>query len=381
MAQNISQIFGDGSNGELSVASPSLDMPVDSAAVGTSGSKSLTATNVSFAADQLILIIQMRGANAGNWEINKIASYVAGTITTTNPLTNTYVSSGDDRAQVIVIKQYSKATLISTLTGKDWNGVTGGVIVHACLGKYLIDAGGSLILSGGNSGGSGFSGATTGGFRGGDGGQNFSTYFQGEGTTGAQTRSNSANGNGGGGGGNGGTGAGTQGGGGGGGGNAAAGDAGTGNASSPGAAGALFGLANLTVIVPGGGGGGASASNGQASNGGAAGGGIVMIFADEFDSTNGAVTVNGGSCVGDNQGVGGGAGAGGSVFIKARTATLGTNKITATGGTSTLTDFPGGDGSDGRVRVEACSITGDSSPASSKEEGGLDWCSSGAQIF
>jgi hypothetical protein len=55
---------------------------IDSACTGTSAATSLTATNVSFAQGQVILIHQTQGTGAGTWMRNTIQGYTAGTITT-----------------------------------------------------------------------------------------------------------------------------------------------------------------------------------------------------------------------------------------------------------------------------------------------------------
>src|SRR5438045_1091315 len=118
MTQLIAPVFGNSSDGTLSVSGSTTDAPIDSACTGTSGTTSLTATNASFAASQRVLIHQTRGTGVGNWELNTIASYVAGTITTVSPLANTYASG----AQVLVVKQHSGVTISGTLTAKAWTG-------------------------------------------------------------------------------------------------------------------------------------------------------------------------------------------------------------------------------------------------------------------
>ena len=95
--------FGDGLDGDLTISSNTTEAPIDSSCSGTAGSYSLTATNASFAAGQLILIHKSRGnttVTAGEYELNKISAYVAGTITLKYALKNSYNDSGADQSQV-----------------------------------------------------------------------------------------------------------------------------------------------------------------------------------------------------------------------------------------------------------------------------------------
>ena len=95
----LSGIFGDGSDGALTISTNTTDAPIDSACTGTIGSTTLTATNASFAAGQRILIHQTRGTSAGQWMANKITAYVAGTITLESPLNASYTVGGGDPAR------------------------------------------------------------------------------------------------------------------------------------------------------------------------------------------------------------------------------------------------------------------------------------------
>src|SRR3972149_431735 len=108
----VSAVFGDGSDGALTISSNTTQAPVDSACTGTAAAYALTATNASFATGDKILIHQSRGTGAGKWERNEIASYTAGTITCANQLINTYVSG----AQVIVLKEYTNVTINTGIT-------------------------------------------------------------------------------------------------------------------------------------------------------------------------------------------------------------------------------------------------------------------------
>lgn len=312
--------FGTGSDGAYA-PSTGTDAPIDSACTGTINTTSLSATNASFATGQLILIHQSRGTGAGQWELNKISSYVAGTITLAYSLVFGYVSG----AQVLVMPQYSSGNIAGgvTLTGKAWNGTVGGIYAKFCNGTFTVT--GTLTASGI-------------GFVGGIGTNNSNIFgYTGEGTTGASVaNSSSANGNGGAGGK-----AGAGGGNPGGGGN---GTAGTGTSGTSGNAG-------LTLMTFGGGGGGYGMDNPTGETG-QSGAGIVLIIAKTTTITG---SISG---LGTNALTNSAAGAGGSVLLKGQAITLGPSLVTATGGT-------GGRGTGGVGRIHAdysSTLTGTTNP-------------------
>lgn len=343
--------FGNGSDGDYSSVGNATDAPVDSSCSGNAASTSLSATNASFAANKPVLIIQMRGTGAGNWELNQIASYVAGTITLKKPLQNTYTDSGNSQAQVIQLKQYNNFTQNSghTLTAKAWDGNVGGII--AFLAKGTVTITGNLISTGkGFIGGSGTVGASA-------------DYAgkQGEGTSGAGTNAQPANGNGAGGGAV--SGGGTKAGG-GGGGNGAAGSAGQTTSFAGGAAGAAAGNAGLTSMVMGGGGGQGAYWGGNGGGDAGEGGGIIFIIAKDISISGTIVTSGTNGAVGASGRGGSGGGAGGSVLVKAMTATLGTTKITAAAGSGgTGVESNGGNGAVGRIHLDyKTSYSGSTTP-------------------
>lgn len=362
--------FGTGEDGDGVLTG--THAPIDASCSGTAAGTSLSATNASFAAGQLILIHQTRGANAGRWEFNKIASYVAGTITTLLPLSFTYVDSGNDQAQVIVVPQYRGLTMSGTFTQKAWNGDVGGISAFmvsgvATLSEQII-AKQKGFLHGRTSEGS-------------DG-------EAGEGTAGARLVQRVRNGSGGGGGVRGPNGGQVEGGHAAGGGNADdAGNASGKNTAPAGEGGAEAGSDDLVLMVPGGGGGagGDDFSGGSVGGDGGDGGGVLLIFAAKIVVTA-AIDLDGGDGVGNNNGAGCGAGgAGGSLFLKAIEAIIGTNLITARGGIGgTSTGAFNGkatDGSPGRIRIEACKITGTSIPSANESKGGHPFCGSANQIL
>lgn len=331
--------FGSGSDGTLSISSDTTDAPIDSACTGTATQTSLTATNVSFAAGQLILIHQTRGTGVGNWELNKIQSYTAGTITLTDGLINTYETG----AQVLVLKQYTTVTVDSakTLTAKAWNGTVGGII--AFLAKTSTTITGTISVAGK-------------GYVGGSAAANGQGY-SGEGTVGASVQQQSANGNGGGGG------AADNAQGGGGGGHSTAGSAGTRqNGGSGGAGGGTGGLASLITAIPGGGGG---QGRGSTMGLGGAGGGFLLIISKAITVT-GSVNIKGVIGWQGVDGGDGGSGGGGSALFKGETIVLGTNLVDASGAAGSTTNpwgANGGAGGTGRIHADySVSISGTTTP-------------------
>lgn len=358
---------GNGSDGVLNIAT-STQSPIDSACLGSIGDYTISATNPSFAEGQIVLIIQMRGVGAGNWQINKIVGYVAGTVTLAYPLEFDFIAL----SQIIVLPQYSAVNVTGTFSAKAWDGAVGGVLTYLCNG--LTNVTGSISANGK-------------GFRGGSaviGGQAWS----GEGTGGPSILQRTENGTGGGGGqGD----SGNRGPGGGGGGYATAGVTGDpSNGNLGGVGGTTYGNEALTTLMLGGGGGGGARGLGVLGTPGSGsnGGGIVLAFSKEFyiDPSTGSITADGLAGVnasGAEQSGGGGGGSGGSVFLKGQILSLGTNRVTANGGAGGigLGSVDGGAGGTGRVRTEGCRITGTSnSPTPSKVEGGFNFCGSLASI-
>lgn len=394
-------------------------------ASATAGATSITlgaaqgAANAIVAGD-LLLVIQMQDAtidttntatygaatinNSGRYEFVRAANNVAltgGTLTLVGgsgsglsyAYTNAvYGTSGQRRFQVIRVPQYADLTLGGMVSGADWNGTSGGVVV--------LDVAGTLNLNGGS-----ISAASL-GFRGGGGRQlsggsgvntdyrtpatNAANASKGEGIAGTPRYLNHNNAlldtgvegyfrgsygrgapaNGGGGGTDGAPLTNDQNTGGGGGAGYGAGGLGghawcptqpTGCPQTGGLGGrALTGLGVDRLIM--GGGGGAGTSNdgtgtpaaGFASSG-VDGGGIVIVRADKLRGT-GTINVSGANANNsvNNDGNGGG-GAGGSVLISALDATSASLTVNASGGnggTNTgggAAHGPGGGGGGGFV--------------------------------
>lgn len=361
--------FGSGSDGDLTIAADATDATANTTLTGTTGGTAATAgSGTGFAAGYYVLIHQTQGTGHGNWELNVISSIGAGTNwTMLHTLCNSYVSG----AQVFLIKQYDHVTINSTktLTGQSWNGTKGGILV--LMAKTSITVTGNIYLKGvggslGGGGNSTVSGATGGGFRGGDlvPGQS----KQGESGVGTGSASTSANGSGGGGA------AGTNGSNSGGGGNAGhAGSgangrtAGTGTGGTGGGTSGNAGLTSMELGSGGGGGQGASNSDNNGGRSGSSGGGIVVLISPTITVT-GSISVNGGSDAGEAF-YEGGAGSGGSILFKGQTITLGTTLCTASGGTSF-----GLNAGAGRIHADyKTSISGTTTPTlDSRSDSSLD---------
>lgn len=343
--KGISNFFGDGSDGALSIAADTTEAPIDSACSGLIDEYYLTATNASFSAGKKIMIHQTQGTGAGNVQYTTIASYTAGTITTTDKLNATYITG----AQVRVMPQYTNVTVASgkTYTAKAWNGTVGGIIAFYANGTTTITGTISAKSKGFRSGGSRDIG----------GGQPATYATVGENYTGTKPSNQT-----------------TQVGGGGGAGlypddiNSGGGGGGYGtegtrppNVKISGWAygGSTYGTTDLTSIFFGGGGGGFTYASTLPIDG-TPGGGAILIFSNAIVIT-GSIDC-GANSVSANQ-TSGGCGAGGSILLKANTATLGTNLVTANGGINTTNGNPGGNGGAGRIAIDyATSYTGTTTP-------------------
>ena len=361
------EMFGDGRDGALTISANTTDSPIDSTCSGASGTYTLSASNAGFAPGQAILIHQTRGVNSGNWMINKITAYSAGTITLSEPLNATY-SSG---AQVLVLKQYTNVIVNSgvTWTAKPWNGATGGILAYIANGTTTVT--GVINLSGK-------------GFRGGQSpsGGNRLNGYNGEGlsgTYGSQPTAAFTNYGtvGGGGAYNNGADAGSGGGGGGYATNGSNGVMGhSSNGSGPGAGGYIAGGTDLTTMTFGGGGGsGSTAYNSTIGGGGGSGGSVLFISTANLIVTGG---ISSGGAPGGNGGSGysggGGGGAGGSILIRTQTANISANKVTALGGSGGnggdgVFNMMGGSGGSGRIHIDYCeSLSGNSNPVASSHK-------------
>ncbi len=316
-------------------------------AVVTAGQSTITvASTTGFAAGDEVLLIQMAGTGAGNYETHTILTVDSSTVLRFNDLIkNTYQSTN---AQVARIPQFTNFTINSGVTFTPvaaWNGTIGGVFFFRASGTVTINStavldmnglgfsGGSTQSSAGSAGGAGSTACgscgnggvggngTAGNSGNGPGGGGGGGATNTRGTATACTSSSTAPGGGGGGSGGGGAGgahatvtAGTAGttGGTGGADGATGGGGGTGGAA--GAAGSTQGNSALSVIFAGSGGGG-GASGGGGSGGAAAGAGTSSLTA----------------AAGGTGGTGGAGGTGGGIIIVAAKTLTNSGTIQANG--------------------------------------------------
>jgi hypothetical protein len=338
-------MFGDGRDGVMP-SSGNLDYAqgfgVGVVTSGSAGATNLTVTDAYGVArvnpGDVVLIHQTQGSDAGCWELNKaISDFGSGTATyqLTTPLKCNYNTSGNNRAQILRVPQYSTCSITGTITPLGaWNGSWGGIFSLMCNGTMSIT--GSLYASGW-------------GFRGGPQ-VNDTTYarVQGEGYIGLGGRSQAANGNGGGGGH--GEFAVQQWTGGAGGGNGTPGSNAYGRGTSPMSFGGnVAGNSELTNVMFGGGGGGYTQLDGGN------GGGLILLFAKTLNIGN-SVLSNGTSGIQHGGGsTGSGGGAGGSILLKGDNVGI-TGIINALGGAAGGSGYgtPAGAGGGGRIRIEYC---------------------------
>jgi YD repeat-containing protein len=366
--------FGDGRDGDLTIAANTTEIPIDSSVTATAGNNTATVgSGLAFAKNQIVLFHQTRGTNAGLWEFARVQSYNGTTLTLTTSLANSYSSASANRAQVRVVRQYRNVTVNSgvTWTAKSWNGTTGGVLAFLASGNVNISG---IIFANGKTGSTANDNAAGGygiGYYGGIGRGGSGQQAQaGEGIPGGAVAKSSANGNGGGGGrGPGGT-TPNAGGSGGGGGDGTAGASGTiaGNGGTPGAGGTSAGNAGLTVMVFGGGGGGGGNNVYESSGTGGGGGGAGIVFLNgKSINVTGAIRSNGGS--GGNGWRSGGGGAGGSILIKGEDVVLGSSLVTALAGSGGTMGTKGGNGAVGRIVIQyENSLTGSTNPLASSTQ-------------
>lgn len=328
-------------------------------ATGTAGTSSVT-TSLPVAVGDMVMLHQTIYSGAGNWEVVTVAGVGAGSFTSGKPLAHSYTSG----AQAVLIPQYTSGPLGNSVTSREWNGSTGGIVAIAVNGDITIT--GRVAADGASTGNQ--YGAVGGGFRGGNGaawGGGTAWAQQGESITGPGGLGDAANATGGGGGKQWGAPQNVTGGG---GGHASGGTSGAsdGGGGSGGYGGGTSGTSDLSVMTFGGGGGGGIKEGGYVGAGAGAGGGVVLILARNL-TVSGSVSAHGGNGASSGGLVApaGGGGAGGSVFISAGTVSLGVGLVGAVGGNGGQSCCNrGGNGGVGRIRVEYCeSQSGTSNPA------------------
>ena len=145
------------------------------------------------------------------------------------------------------------------------------------------------------------------------------------------------------------------------------GDSWTGGSATPPYAGSTYGDATLATMFYGSGGGGVwnggTDTPGENPGPGGDGGGIILIGADTITAAGAeAITSFGGTTIHWASGTwtyGAGGGAGGTIWLQADTLTLGSGAVDASGGFGEATHIRhGGDGGEGRVRIDCVTCNG-----------------------
>lgn len=357
---------GNGYAGDLSISSGTTTDNATESAITLNTPSGTASTTVSssagFAVGGYVMLIQMVGTGAGNYEFQRVRSISGNQIFFASTTANTYQSSG---AQVIKVSEYRNVTMTGgTWTAGSWNGTTGGVLVAFVTNNLLVTGGSITMSNAGFAGGAGFNQG---------GGQLISD--QGNSSSGTGGFSRSANGSGGGGGQRGNC-AGVCNGGGGGGGYSSSGGVGQDgidNNTNSGLGGNTQGVANLSTMFlgAGGGGGNCGTANCGAGNGGTGAGIIYILAASTTISGTASVVANSGQGgQGDitNGGACGGSGAAGTIRLPTRLGlALGSSLVTASGagGNSTgCSGRNGGAGSNGRIAtVSQATVSGTASPS------------------
>ncbi|MCB9760225.1 MAG: putative metal-binding motif-containing protein [Alphaproteobacteria bacterium] len=333
----------------------------------TAGDSTLTVDDASFlVSGDEVLVLSQQGTDAGLYETLFVASVSGNTLDIEPDLRSTY-----DSASVVLVQRIPHYTTVDvqsggTLSADGWAGAGGGVVAFRAQDAVVID--GAVTAAGA-------------GFLGGAGVvSNSSDPDQGESYGGPGSAGvTSANGGGGG--------AyprrGDNGDSGGGGGYGVAGSPGTnygGSAVTSG--GNTYGDAELAAWFVGSGGGGGSPDtegDGSPSNNitgdGGDGGGLIAIWSGTSIAVNGTITADGddGEDASANEGEigGGGAGSGGQILLAAPTVSL-IGTVSAVGGLGGLSDWHdtapygsaiGGDGGDGRIRLDYDTLNGVSWPS------------------
>ncbi len=143
--------LGDGRDGALTASALVRIDQTRTACTGTAGATQLSVASITgFSVGDIVLIMQMRGPGAGQWEEHTVAALGGTTLTLGTPLRYGYSNTGVARAVALRVPQYTNVTVNSggTLTASAWDGTSGGVLAFRASGTVLIQQGGSIDVSG-----------------------------------------------------------------------------------------------------------------------------------------------------------------------------------------------------------------------------------------
>jgi hypothetical protein len=370
-------VFGDGSDGDLTVSSGQTkyvdNVRTQMTSTANAGQKNVSVASTSgFPVGDEVLVIQMQGTGAGNYEFGTIASIGSGGLTLQDDLQHTYTVGGNSKAQVLRVPHYCNVTVQGVLTAHGWNGTTGGIVAFRAEESLNVLGGGQITVK-------------SLGYR---GGNHSSTQQvqgeQGESSLGLGTRQVSVylpadpdNRNGAGGGGGAGDDAtpDLDAGGGGGGGHGSNGENGYRDYTRyNGQGGQAIGDPGLSQMYFGGGGGsGGNDNNDTQSGDGGRGGGIIIAYGRAITVT-GQIIADGANGGNSNSASGsGGGGAGGTIWLIGKDIDVGTNRVLAQGGQGGDTGDSwraghGGNGGFGRIRIEYSTLSGTTDPSASTRQ-------------
>jgi hypothetical protein len=142
---------GRGLDGALSVAS-GVTTTINTVRTPVSGAAGTTLLSLGsaagFSVGRLVLVHQSQGTGAGAYEIRQIRSLSGTTATIDTALLSTYSIAGSNRAQAVLVPEYTNVTVASggTLVAPAWDGSTGGILVYLASGTVTID--GAVSMSG-----------------------------------------------------------------------------------------------------------------------------------------------------------------------------------------------------------------------------------------
>ena len=375
--------LGSGADGDLEVTD-TTDISADASnsrteadaityiVSGISGTDVTVSESVSgIASGDEVLVINLHGSEsshsaAGTWEFASVASVSSTTITLEESLSEIFgdVSNSDLSDQAISLQRvphYEDVTVYAAamLTTTPWDGERYGVLAFRASGTVTIEDGGTISTDdlgywGGETGtcnncdafqGESYAGEASGNVNGG-------TYNESSGYYAAYYGGGGAN---------------VTGGGGEHAGGASAGDSWNGGGYTAPEAGDTYGETDLTTLFFGSGGGGVwnggTDDPGEDPGPGGDGGGIIYIGTAELIADGAdALTAIGGTTAHWADGswtYGAGGGAGGSIFLIADAVEATTESFNAVGGDGESShDRVGGDGGEGRIRIDFAALNG-----------------------
>ncbi|MGE3547537.1 MAG: hypothetical protein AB7L28_26665 [Kofleriaceae bacterium] len=173
--------IGDGADGPLTVTGTTYTDEVRvslTAEVGANSTLIKVSSVDGFSIGDEILIMQMAGDNAGQYETHELAAIQPGQLLLSTQLRNSYPIGSTGATQVMRVPNHTDVTVLEggVLTAHAWDGETGGVMMFRASGTLHIQAGGAvdadmLGFAGGTGAGGGIGGE--GGAHGGGGSKTF----------------------------------------------------------------------------------------------------------------------------------------------------------------------------------------------------------------